>query len=140
MSEQCRHGDDPQSCISCEMLNQRPSKQQPPAQPVSREGELLSALHQFDVLLEQLDEAMASPEEIERDTKAVGGFVSGLNLTYGAETILKKAIKRVAATETRPATEPPSCRECGLLEGAHRFFQGKYVHEFNPRTKELHHG
>lgn len=66
-----------------------------------RETKLLEALHEYDILLEQLDEALASPEEIERDTKAVGGYVSGLNLTYGANTVLKKAIERL-----KPAAAP----------------------------------
>lgn len=46
-----------------------------------------------DYLLEKLDEAMASKDQIKSDTECVGGFVSGLNLTATDEGIINRAIK-----------------------------------------------
>jgi hypothetical protein len=47
------------------------------------------------ILIEKLDEAMASPERIAADTKAVGGFVSTLDITETAEEIILRAIERI---------------------------------------------
>lgn len=52
-----------------------------------------TALITLDSYIRKLDEAMATPERIEEDTKAVGGFVSDLYLSETQETIIDKAIK-----------------------------------------------
>jgi hypothetical protein len=44
-------------------------------------------------LFEKLDEAMATPERIEEDTRYVGGFVSGIDMVYTAEDVIDRAIK-----------------------------------------------
>ena len=44
---------------------------------------------------ERLDEALATPERIAADTAAVGGFVSGLNLTYTEGDVVDRAIARI---------------------------------------------
>lgn len=63
---------------------------------------LREALRNMDRLVERIDKAMASPERIEEDTRLVGGFVSTLNLTETAESILERAISVLTerATET----------------------------------------
>jgi hypothetical protein len=53
---------------------------------------LQKGLKDNDRLFEKLDEAMASPERIAQDTAAVGGFVSGLDMTYTAEEIVNRAV------------------------------------------------
>lgn len=58
----------------------------------ARSGCLVCALIERDGLIEQLDEAMASPALIAMDTQHVGGFVSSLNLTETAEQIVGRAI------------------------------------------------
>lgn len=50
----------------------------------------LIQLHQW---IAKLDEAMASEERIAMDTRAVGGFVSNLDITETAEQIIQRAIK-----------------------------------------------
>ena len=52
-------------------------------------------LIELHYLISKLDEAMATPERIEADTKAVGGFVSSLDLTETAEQIINRAIDKL---------------------------------------------
>lgn len=59
----------------------------------------LIKLHQW---IAKLDEAMASEERIALDTRAVGGFVSSLDVTETAEEIIQRAIKAL-----------DRCRDCG---------------------------
>jgi hypothetical protein len=61
----------------------------------TRSGCLLCHLEKYDVLFWRLDRAMATPERIAKDTAAMGEFVSGLDLTYGAEDIVNRAIKKI---------------------------------------------
>ena len=49
---------------------------------------LRRALENMDRAVERLDEAMASPEQIARDTSMVGGFVSGVNIAYTAKEVI----------------------------------------------------
>ena len=53
---------------------------------------LRDALKEHNRLFEKLDEAMASPDRISRDTAMVGGFVSYLDITETAEEIVNRAI------------------------------------------------
>src|SRR5687767_11914839 len=59
--------------------------------------ELLSAVLGFEVAIEKLDEALASPEQISEDTRIVGGFVSSLNLVETEDQIVDRAIKRLSS-------------------------------------------
>lgn len=61
-------------------------------QILARNELMKEALKENARLFERLDKAMASPERIADDTRLVGGFVSGLDLTYTAEEIIDKAI------------------------------------------------
>jgi len=53
---------------------------------------LKAVLCNFDRLAERLDEATAPPSRVAQDTAAVGGYVSGINLTETAEEILERTI------------------------------------------------
>lgn len=80
------------------------------------------ALRNMDRLVERIDEAMASPERIEEDTRLVGGFVSTLNLTETAESILERAIstlrERTAEQLERTEAEEQIYQEWLLFEKA----------------------
>lgn len=52
---------------------------------------LLQALKENDALFERLDKALASAKRVAQDTEAVGGFVSGLNITKTADDIVEEA-------------------------------------------------
>lgn len=54
-----------------------------------------------DFLIEQLDEAMASAEQIAEDTALVGGFVSGLDLVETDEQIINRAIKIIKSVQKK---------------------------------------
>lgn len=60
-------------------------------------NQLKKAIMEQDKLFEKLDEAMASPERIKKDTVHVGGFVSLLNLTETADEIVDRACGRIKA-------------------------------------------
>lgn len=55
--------------------------------------DLREVLEEYRELFYLLDEAIATPEQIARDTNMVGGFVSGLDLIYDEEDIIERAIK-----------------------------------------------
>jgi hypothetical protein len=58
-------------------------------------GCIRCALMKLQHLIYTLDRAMADPEEVARHTADVGDWVSGLDLTYGEEDVIKRAIERV---------------------------------------------
>ena len=60
---------------------------------VDRAARYRKALMENARLFEKLDEAMASPETIKKDTLYMGGFVSGIDLCYTAEEVIDRAIK-----------------------------------------------
>lgn len=74
---------------------------------------LRTALREQGRLFERIDEALATPERIERDRQTVGGFVSGLNLTETAEQIVRRALAQLAdaraATAAAIASERARC-------------------------------
>lgn len=59
---------------------------------------LKEALKHQAGLFQKLDEAMATPERIETDTRLVGGFVSSLDLTETADQIVDRAIAILNST------------------------------------------
>lgn len=90
------------------------------------------ALERLHVLFGRLDELSADPARIKQDIEAVGGYVSGLYLTYDEDTVVSRLTKMILdIVDTAVSMLEPQAQQTArevltkkYLEGKEHLFEG----------------